>query len=1021
MHTSSCPQCGSPLDGKLTACSSCGTAFSLHQQSWLNLQKDFHLFRQEIQDRILHWEKELEGFRRELFADPSPLAPAISLTPPGELPPVEKAEVPSLRETPPVILPVPAAPVAEKPRKEQKAETSPRSLPLTETSQAVLEEQGWVPFPRLFEYIGRTYRHYKEERKLPVFFMTLGGIVALLFGFGYLMQLGVDWMLNAMSPAFFEGLKISSGLFTGFGLIAWGVRLWKKDEPYREFGSALQGLGLAVNYLVLFFLTLSTYFPFFGRFEVGLGLVSLNAALGAWLALRHETRIVAILSLVGGGMAPLYLHQSGNLLFYLGLVFVLCVTAIWLAGKIQWKPLAVVAFWVALGAQHYSLFGQEPTLSSQAGIWVMHAFAYLFFFYALWQKGKPRRKLAPEHILLLVGSLFVWLIHLGMLIGNAGRWHDMGIILLVNAAVWIGLGLSLGRPAFLHIRRLGFLLGGSLTGLGALLLLNPELWSLALGIEGLLLLVCGFWYRLPTIRWEAWVLLTVAAAKSIFGLAELMVYWSDGLWQAEFVQWLAVGMFCPILWFLLRRGKDQLSKSEQALLEFLPSMWVIWGLVVWHFTIGFYTDLYALNLALVPLLFLTWLGLRQDRELLTHLGLVHLLCFPVAYLISAYAVGDTLFMYQTLAGKLGGLELMACLWGLVAWFGHWKKPEASYPALGILREIFFFLIPIVGLPMIARFYEGWLPLAIWGSALATYALGKYRNTAWSVLVFQLLAMLAFFLSWKETWTLSFVGGAGVLATVLLGEQAFDSAAAKASPYKAVFKASVYYLAFLIGLVLVNAAGLEILALAGSFVSAYFFVLAYKGAKPQWLGKQKKIAYVWGVLCWMLSLGVWGLLITNQSALEGGGYNWLAFFVLWAVLIKYLQHLLQQPKATNKWKAESYLSQFGLLFMGGLSLVFWGWQINGVGMTAFLLLQGIYLLFLASQRKYEHLSKLGFTLLILAFAKLILVDFQQASLLTRILISLFSGGTLLLASRLFLKYRARWEEANENLPLENPSG
>ena len=44
------------------------------------------------------------------------------------------------------------------------------------------------PLAGLIEQFSSLYTHYQKQGKAPVFFMTLAGIVALVFGFGYLLQ-----------------------------------------------------------------------------------------------------------------------------------------------------------------------------------------------------------------------------------------------------------------------------------------------------------------------------------------------------------------------------------------------------------------------------------------------------------------------------------------------------------------------------------------------------------------------------------------------------------------------------------------------------------------------------------------------------------------------------------------------------------------------------------------------------------------------------------------------------------------
>ncbi len=115
----------------------------------------------------------------------------------------------------------------------------------------------FLPLAQFRTMLEDTYTHYKAQNRLPVFFMTLGGVIALLLGFSYLMQFIPD--------VYFEVFKISGSFLASFGILFGGLVLHKKEEKYHEFGSALLGLGIAINFLILYYLSDSTIFPIFAN------------------------------------------------------------------------------------------------------------------------------------------------------------------------------------------------------------------------------------------------------------------------------------------------------------------------------------------------------------------------------------------------------------------------------------------------------------------------------------------------------------------------------------------------------------------------------------------------------------------------------------------------------------------------------------------------------------------------------------------------------------------------------------
>ncbi len=59
------------------------------------------------------------------------------------------------------------------------------------------------------------------------------------------MQLGLSYFMNILSLQLLEGIKIGFALSGAAGLILLGYRFNKKDQKYKDFASALLGLGIA--------------------------------------------------------------------------------------------------------------------------------------------------------------------------------------------------------------------------------------------------------------------------------------------------------------------------------------------------------------------------------------------------------------------------------------------------------------------------------------------------------------------------------------------------------------------------------------------------------------------------------------------------------------------------------------------------------------------------------------------------------------------------------------------------------
>lgn len=102
------------------------------------------------------------------------------------------------------------------------------------------------PFANIWEYIVKTYYYYRDKGKLPVFFLTVMGIIALSVGFGYILQYSFTNILN-------ETVKVLLGSVAPIGIIVVGIRLIGRHEQYRDYGSGLIGLGFILNYICIYF------------------------------------------------------------------------------------------------------------------------------------------------------------------------------------------------------------------------------------------------------------------------------------------------------------------------------------------------------------------------------------------------------------------------------------------------------------------------------------------------------------------------------------------------------------------------------------------------------------------------------------------------------------------------------------------------------------------------------------------------------------------------------------------------
>ncbi|MEL6846253.1 MAG: DUF2339 domain-containing protein, partial [Bacteroidota bacterium] len=281
---------------------------------------------------------------------------------------------------------------------------------------------------------------------------------------------------------------------------------------------------------------------------IGWGLALLNSALGVWLGLRHEARIVAAISLLGGAFVPFYLHSASFSVFYLGYLWVLCFTALWLSQKIEWPVLRGGAFVVFAFLVEWIWF-QHPERFGLAELCIaLHAFVYLFIASAIRNGNKWRKQLDRQSLFLIAASIGIGILNLFLLFADQQLWPMLGWIYLGNAAL-VGFGLAINYENWsADLRWVAFLLIGGLAALAVPAIFDRAWMGLAWAFEGILLLMMGHRFGHQRLRIEAFVLIGIALAKMSFYLPMIIELWEMSIWHTGSVQWLCIGIVLGTFW-----------------------------------------------------------------------------------------------------------------------------------------------------------------------------------------------------------------------------------------------------------------------------------------------------------------------------------------------------------------------------------------------------------------------------------------------------------------------------------------
>ena len=151
-----------------------------------------------------------------------------------------------------------------------------------------------VPVISAFTSVTKLYRHYQEQGKAPIFLMMSAGIVAMSFGFAYMLQYAFN---NVFTPVH----KVLLGYGTSVAIAALGMWISARQAAFREYAASVIALGIVTAYVTAYFMGIYYEIASTTVTLVAMSVVTLTAYT---LAIYYETRIVALIGLVGGLLTP---------------------------------------------------------------------------------------------------------------------------------------------------------------------------------------------------------------------------------------------------------------------------------------------------------------------------------------------------------------------------------------------------------------------------------------------------------------------------------------------------------------------------------------------------------------------------------------------------------------------------------------------------------------------------------------------------------------------------------------------
>ncbi len=246
--------------------------------------------------------------------------------------------------------------------------------------------------PDIFETLGLFAKRWLTTGNVPV----KVGVIICFFGIAFLLKYAVDNQLFSL-PVEFRLLAIAA---VGVGLCVFGWRLRERTEIY---ALSLQGGGVGILYLTIF-----ASMALYGLVPAGLAfflLVVLTAFAGC-LAVVQDSRVLAMLGIVGGFLAPVLVSTgSGNHVMLFSYFLLLNAAILGIAWFRAWRKLNLMGFaftFIIGGLWGYANY--EPELFNSTEPFLILFFLFFQLIAILWAHRQPTELKNPIDGTLVFGT-----------------------------------------------------------------------------------------------------------------------------------------------------------------------------------------------------------------------------------------------------------------------------------------------------------------------------------------------------------------------------------------------------------------------------------------------------------------------------------------------------------------------------------------------------------------------------------------------------------------------------------------
>ena len=394
------------------------------------------------------------------------------------------------------------------------------------------------------------------------------GVLALIIGVAFFLKLAFDndWIG--------ETGRVALGIVGGAALLGAG-EYWQRKYP--AFAQALSGGGIAILYLSIF--AAHSIFDLIGVY-VATGILLLISVTSAAIAVRYESRALAIISIFGAFLAPFILdafasgasstQRSGiDLLAY---IIVVDIGVVALSTFRNWRWMTILA-WVGSLASYggwYAQFGNDAgVLTAQLSLTLI----FLTFvgattlYHIIWRRAPE----ATDQGLMMANALSYFAISFGVMSDDFDLW--MGAFSLAIALFYGGLAYMALRRSKENAQLSFFALGIALVFLTVAIpvQLGDSAWTtIAWAAQGAVLIWVAFQVRMPRVRIFGYAAFGLVAIRLILFDTQVDLSTYDVILNERM---LAFALSIAAMYataYLFWRYRDALVETEKSLVSIFP-------------------------------------------------------------------------------------------------------------------------------------------------------------------------------------------------------------------------------------------------------------------------------------------------------------------------------------------------------------------------------------------------------------------------------------------------------------------